>query len=257
MTIEEILHDAMQAARAVFKGKSCNVNYYDPNILPAEKRIFYSDLGIEKRGEIFITLRNRLLEEHLPYKEIYDFLNRNKNKLLVGNCVLLSLYALYYLKKKHKDRLFHLFYNPTLSYTGYQPLSLQIVGLLPPHGHAFVMVCPPSNNQDIPRLNMESPPNIFPQNAWICDPWAGIVCPAINYNDRWKIKMAEWSLRGKTIYINDNDNTDPEFNESPLGKYTYTAVGHGNKLTISNIEIYPDRKVIIDGEPSARKCIIM
>ncbi|MDC9592672.1 hypothetical protein [Xenorhabdus sp. IM139775] len=264
MTIEEVLHDAMRAAQAIFKGKSWNIGYYDPNIPSGEKKDLYNEISVHARNHIFEILHRELFSEE-PNKqkndqEIYHYLHKNKRKFLVSNCLLLSIYALYHLKKKHKNTLRHLFYHSILNYTDDQtPLTLQILSLQYPYDHAFVIVYPPG--KDIPGLGETSSPDTFPKDSWICDPWAGIVCPADFYNYRWKMKMTEWSFRGKTIYINDydindHDNNALDFNHSPLGRYTYTAIERGNRTTISSIEIPPQGKSIIDGKPQTRKCTI-
>ncbi|AOM39518.1 hypothetical protein [Xenorhabdus hominickii] len=86
-------------------------------------------------------------------------------------------------------------------------------------------------------------PNQFPDGSWVCDPWANIVCPARDYNEKWKIKMAEWNFKGKYVALDragvqkDNDS-----NESPLGKYTYTMIQMSQTTISELIIIYPQWK---------------
>ncbi|OTA21093.1 hypothetical protein Xbed_00739 [Xenorhabdus beddingii] len=258
-TIEDILHDTLQAAQSTFKGKSHNISYYDPNILPERKKAFYTEEGMACRDLIFDRLHERLFEKQLSSREIYHYLHRNKNYFLVGNCILLSIFALYYLKKKHKNSLRALFYNPNVNYTRFRSLlNLQIICLQAPYSHAFVMVSPPSNADTKPYLGMISEPNVFPQNAWICDPWANIICPAMDYDKRWKARMSEWNMQGKIIHAaHFSLKNDPHMNGSPLGKYAYTATQRGVKMTTGIITIYPDGSTVIHDEPSSGRCTIL
>ncbi|MDC9597280.1 hypothetical protein [Xenorhabdus anantnagensis] len=253
MKIEEILRDTVQKTKSTFKGKSYNIEYIDLNVLPEEKRFLYTKEGIERRNIIFDDLHEELLQKKLTNKEIYKHLRKNKDSYLVGNCMLLSIFSFCYLKEKHKNSLRALFYNPTIDYTEFNSLlTLQILCIQAPYSHAFVMVCPPSNTETKPELCMISEPNVFPQNAWICDPWANIICPAIDYDTMWKIKMAKWNLKGKTVHaVNQDFENKADFNESPLSKYSYTAIQMGRKMTTDIITIHPNGKLTIEGENSS------
>lgn len=73
--------------------------------------------------------------------------------------------------------------------------------------HAFLLVGHNFHGYDVngkilPTINKES---IFYKdvkdfkNAYICDPWANIVCPVTDYPSRWESKMKKWSGLGKFI----------------------------------------------------------
>ncbi|PHM46224.1 hypothetical protein Xmau_00630 [Xenorhabdus mauleonii] len=257
ITIEEILYDAIRETKSVFKVKSYNIGYYDHNMLPAETRGFYGEKGNILRKRAFDIIYDDTLGKKLNCKEIYNYLNRQKNIIFVGNCLLLAIYSLYYLKKIHKHTFRYLFYKMESNHTHDSPLlTLQVISLLKPYSHSFVMVSPPNNNEEKPYLGMQTPPNQFPRDAWICDPWADIICPAISYDEKWKITMSKWNFAGKTVnitHVKVKEDTDL----SPLGRYAYTAIQMGRKMIVDMITIYPDGKTILHEDTSSKRCNIL
>ncbi|PHM54709.1 hypothetical protein [Xenorhabdus hominickii] len=261
MSIEEILQNTLQIARSTFKGKFHNISYYDHDILPLskEERDLYTEEGMKARDYWFNKLHEEAFENKITCKKIYNYLNKNRNHLLVGNCMMLSIFALYHLKKKYKNSLQILFYNPISDYTRFTSLlTLRIICIQKPYNHAFVMVCPPNNTEKAHSIGMTSAPNLFPVNAWICDPWSQIACPAINYNENWKIKMAEWNFKGKTVLLEKDDlNKHSHFNFSPLGKFNYTTIQIGRQMTTDIITIYPNGDTTVQGIPSSGRCTLL
>jgi hypothetical protein len=73
--------------------------------------------------------------------------------------------------------------------------------------HEFLMVNAPnvlnSTQNILPPLNEHTL-----SNAWVCDPWASIVCSARDYPTQWKAKMEKWSGAGKKI-LQAGKITDP------------------------------------------------
>ncbi|HEY8608992.1 MAG TPA: hypothetical protein VIM12_17900 [Noviherbaspirillum sp.] len=53
----------------------------------------------------------------------------------------------------------------------------------------------------------------WPSDIAICDPWANIACPANQYPDRFRSKMAQWHDNGKLIFFRSQWRSplDPEW----------------------------------------------
>lgn len=74
----------------------------------------------------------------------------------------------------------------------------QVWGMTPP-AHAFVVVgIPPPSLA--PTLDFSEPDWA---GLWICDPWAGIVCPAGNYMQQLNQKMIVWHLQDISVFFSD------------------------------------------------------
>ncbi|OTA21094.1 hypothetical protein Xbed_00740 [Xenorhabdus beddingii] len=256
MSIEEILRNAAQRAQNIFKGKSHNIKYYDVSILPEEKKSFYTDEGLDRRYTAFEELRGELLTTRVPSNRIYHKLISKQNSFLVGNCMLLAIFALQYLKNEHNQTLCQLFYPTDINLSALKSLlTLQLIVTLRPYNHAFSLICPPSYTNPKPKIGETYRPNQFPDGSWICDPWANIVCPAKNYDDKWKLKMAEWNHSGKALYLNrSNVQQDNDLNQSPLGKYAYTMVQMSHKTIDELITIFPNGDSKIKTHHSFRGC---
>ncbi|MDR0217339.1 MAG: hypothetical protein LBI71_00380 [Enterobacteriaceae bacterium] len=259
MSIEYILRDAALNAQNSFKGKSFNIGYCDLNILPEEKRAFYTDEGLDRRCDAFEKIRDRLLTVRQPSNRIYDYLVSHKNSFLVGNCLLLAIFALQYLKKTHKTTLCQLYYSPDTNISELTSLlTLQLIVTLRPYNHAFALICPPSYTLPKPKAGQIYLPNQFPDDSWVCDPWANIVCPANNYNNQWSIRMREWNFKGKNLYLSrSNSPQDNDYNLSPLGKYAYTIVSRSQTTINELITIYPNGDSKITTHHSSRRCNII
>lgn len=50
----------------------------------------------------------------------------------------------------------------------------------------------------------------WPAHLFICDPWANICCPAPDYPDRFKEKMAKWGRGGKRILSAEQEWVAPD-----------------------------------------------
>ncbi|MBI6550491.1 hypothetical protein [Xenorhabdus lircayensis] len=259
MTIEEILHDTMQTAQSIFQGKSHNIKYYDVNILPEEKKSFYTDEGLEHRYNVFEELRDKLLNIRSPSNKIYNHLISKQNSFLVGNCMLLAIFVLQHLEKRHKKTLCQLFYHPEINYPELTSLlSLQLIVTIRPYNHAFALICPPSYTEPKHKVGKIYMPNQFPDSSWVCDPWSNIVCPARGYNDKWKLKMKEWNFKGKALYLERSGvQQDNDLNQSPLGKYSYTMVQMSYTSINELITIYPNGDSKIKTSHSFRRCTLL
>ena len=131
----------------------------------------------------------------------------------VGNCGEMAKLAFNFLKKKNVSVA-----KLSLGF-GVDPLvpKTKFKG-----DHAFLLVGHNFHGYDVngkilPTINKES---IFYKdvkdfkNAYICDPWANIVCPVTDYPSRWESKMQKWSGLGKFITYGSNKVIDPYTNSN-------------------------------------------
>ncbi|PHM40334.1 hypothetical protein Xmau_02095 [Xenorhabdus mauleonii] len=256
MTIEQILQNTMREAQSIFKGKSHNISYYDINILPKEKRKPYTEKEMERRVNSFRKLQEELLIIRYSSEKIYNELISERSRNLVGNCFFLSIFVLQHFIKTYKQRLCQLFYPPDIDLSKLTSLlSLQLIVTNKPYNHVFVLICPPSYILPQRTIGEKYNPNEFPKGAWVCDPWANIVCPAHDYNNAWKFRMAEWNAKGKTVLI---ERTKTKYNEnlnySPLGFYNYMAIQESKKNIDEIIILYPDGKTKTKNSHSSSIC---
>ncbi|MDX7988698.1 hypothetical protein FE392_15390 [Xenorhabdus sp. 12] len=259
MTLEQILHDTMQEAQSIFEGKSHNISYYDINMLPEEKREYYTDEGMDYRVKKFTNLRDELLIIRCSSDKIYSDLISEKNSFLVGNCLLLTIFALQHLKKVYKQNLCQLFYPPDTDLSKLTCLlSLQLIVTDKPYNHAFALICPPSHIFPQHKIKGKYEPNVFPEGSWVCDPWANIVCSAQDYNHAWKARMAEWNTKGKVVFMGrTKTDYDNNFNYSPLGLYTYMAIQKSKKTIDEIIIIFPNGETKTKTNYSYPKCNLL
>ena len=124
----------------------------------------------------------------------------------VGNCGEMAQLAFNFLKKKNVSVA-----KLSLGFgeSGVDPLVPKTIFK---GDHAFLLVGHNFHGYDVngkilPTINKES---IFYKdvkdfkNAYICDPWANIVCPVTDYPSRWESKMKKWSGLGKFISYESN-----------------------------------------------------
>ena len=134
----------------------------------------------------------------------------------VGNCGEMAQLAFNFLKKKNVSVA-----KLSLGFgeSGVDPLVPKTIFK---GDHAFLLVGHNFHGYDVngkilPTINKES---IFYKdvkdfkNAYICDPWANIVCPVTDYPSRWESKMQKWSGLGKFITYGSNKVIDPYTNSN-------------------------------------------
>ena len=134
----------------------------------------------------------------------------------VGNCGEMAQLAFNFLKKKNVSVA-----KLSLGFgeSGVDPLVPKTIFK---GDHAFLLVGHNFHGYDVngkilPTINKES---IFYKdvkdfkNAYICDPWANIVCPVTDYPSRWESKMNKWSGLGKFISYGSNNVIDPYTNSN-------------------------------------------
>lgn len=124
----------------------------------------------------------------------------------VGNCGEMAQLAFNFLKKKNVSVA-----KLSLGF-GESGVDPHVPKTIFKGDHAFLLVGHNFHGYDVngkilPTINKES---IFYKdvkdfkNAYICDPWANIVCPVTDYPSRWESKMKKWSGLGKFISYESN-----------------------------------------------------
>jgi RHS repeat-associated protein len=201
-TIASILGDAIKASYSYFPLKSYNKSYLDTSNLTGYKAWFYSDGIREARARItdkLISTTKNLDSE----SEVFGVIKRSRmaGKALAGNCGLLSTPAFFYLLEK-RERLNQLFHKD---------VNISIVDLEDPYDHTFISVNHPAGAWGPLSSNTKE----WPADTWIVDPWAKIVSPANEYEERWTAKLQKWADRGLAIGGADgNHMTDPKWRDA-------------------------------------------
>jgi len=185
--IQHILQDAIKYARAQFPLKADNKVY--PEHHPKKfKRVHTSYMDRIK------PIRQDYLREELedlqPYEE-YKYIkkhNEDRDPLeLCGNCHELCTVAFYYLVNNYIELVKH--------YSTH--VDIHFIEIADQHDHAFLMV---GQYLSWDRQLPASWGGYLP-SAWVCDPWANIVCPANYFPFEWEAKMLKWHHAGKKLRI--------------------------------------------------------
>lgn len=69
-----------------------------------------------------------------------------------------------------------------------------------PGAHTFTVVGIPQRETVASSIDFREPEF---SNAWVVDPWANINCPASEYMEKLKDRMAQWSVEGRQIIATD------------------------------------------------------
>ncbi|MDC9596047.1 hypothetical protein [Xenorhabdus anantnagensis] len=254
--IQHILHHAIEYSHSAFPGKTTNISYFNIENQSEDRKKRYSikNTGIrqQKLGK---------LQEKLYYlrtdEEKYDHImsERKNDALLVGNCKELSLIAFMYLAKEKASNIYHLYKNSfTANKSGeIHDIYIEVLAAAPlsRYDHCFVMLYYPPHTYDKKFQNkkIDEEYNILPSGAWICDPWANIVCLSENYDTHWKSKMASWAKDGKYLALgsasisSNYKNTELSPLESrghPLYANTFNMIENSKKKVLHKAIIKPD-----------------
>ncbi|MDR0217635.1 MAG: hypothetical protein LBI71_01915 [Enterobacteriaceae bacterium] len=176
-------------------------------------------------------------------RELYNYMLKNKKRLLSGNCPDYCSCAFHYLINNRIDDILNFFNNSSETSNH---IYIQIVVTLGIYDHAFITIGCFNYNVFKPILGRLY--HDLPKGLWVCDPWANIVCRAEKYNDMWKNKMDKWHYMGKCLILGENNEqaTFPSIkNHSPLNKNTYLTIQNSVKKVCSLAVISPDKNVII------------
>lgn len=196
MTIQSILEAALLHARSRFPLKSHNKSYPDKEQLVGIRRQLHSTvLDDARRDEMEKRDEDLSAKDAWDTPDLYRWLRTAQTD--TGNCLDHSLYVFYYLVEN---------YQKVADCFGH-PVNIQIIELTKPGDHLFVVVNQNPSGPD----GSHFPAHMASCNrdAWVCDAWANIICPAWFYPQRWSEKMEKWSRNGKRLELGDDDFVDP------------------------------------------------
>ncbi|MDR0217506.1 MAG: hypothetical protein LBI71_01260 [Enterobacteriaceae bacterium] len=197
-SIKDILEEVLRESRRFFNLKSGNKIYPDLSRVKETKRNFYSIKAINERK----SLINKTYQESRLRKkpcEISNVILRVQGEINhAGNCDQYAVKA-FELLRERMERIADIYSDK---------FSILAVGIMSNRaesnfGHTFLMLA----NY---HFNRNQLPNIFQKNinseAWICDPWANIVCQSHQYPLEWNIKMLKWRAKGKFFSLSEYYN---------------------------------------------------
>ncbi|REF27872.1 hypothetical protein BDD26_2698 [Xenorhabdus cabanillasii] len=199
MDIENILRLVTRRAQNTFKaGSSTHIPYstkdidcigdtLNPNIEKFIDTFFKVHTNVEKMRN---TLIQRKKDDDIPYSYAYYTVNKFRRNL-AGNCHELSDYALHELMKLHSLEIFHHYRKIDRN-----PTFIVSCSLTAPYDHVFIMIYHPRTCSDDIQHEFDKLNTLQPE-AWICDPWADIICQGSQYPFEWQKKMQIW-------YVNDH-----------------------------------------------------
>ena len=190
------------------------------NALSKNKHDFQTklhNLRTKVTNNIVLTVEEKKLMDKLE-SEVEPRVNKARNFAFddlvsfgVGNCGEMAQLAFNFLKKKNVSvaKLSLGFGESVVD--PLVPVDPRVPKTIFKGDHAFLLVGHNFHGYDVngkilPTINKES---IFYKdvkdfkNAYICDPWANIVCPVTDYPSQWELKMQKWSGLGKFIFYKD------------------------------------------------------
>lgn len=241
---ENILLDAIRHARNLFRGKTTNKTYLNIERLPENKRAMYTPQRIKEKENIHDEfLEDFLLKEHIMDRYKHALYKSDAGEVLIGNCGELTLSILGYLTTHRVYDLLNSFISSGKRNINNKmiPVYILIIAFDDPYDHTIAVITLPEQTQDLPEINKIY--DKLPDNSWVCDPWANIVCPSEDYITRWKVKMLRWHLVEKSTSVHQDDQMRDS--SSPLRHANYLAITRSKKRVIHMATISPDGKVDI------------
>ncbi|MDC9613510.1 hypothetical protein PSI19_06330 [Xenorhabdus khoisanae] len=196
--IHFILKQAIEYSHSVFRGKTTNISYFNVESQSEDRKNRYSRENSRNREQKLMGLQEKLRTLGKP-EEKYNCIMEEKKRddSLVGNCNELSITAFMYLARNRAKDIYDLYKDSfTTDASGeIQPIYIEIISPIPTsrYEHCFIMFYYPPHTyahkfQDKEIKPMYKTYNPIPNGAWICDPWANIVCLSENYNKNWEKK---------------------------------------------------------------------
>ncbi|MBD2811476.1 hypothetical protein ID853_11415 [Xenorhabdus sp. Vera] len=227
MAIEDILKNVTRRAKNTFSsGSSTHIPFHTKDIdvvgeneicNPNIKKLFN---GSDLVNDQIRQMRARLRSKSIDYSHTFYTINKFK-KNLGGNCHELSQYVFHDLIKNYSFEIFNF-------YRGIDNNSTYIVmcGAPKPYDHTFVTIYHPSTTENDPISKLQ---HLQPE-AWICDPWADIICKGLQYPYEWDKTMKTWYDNSHYIITNEslrysevrNDRYNQFF--SPLRDQAYYTI---------------------------------
>ncbi|MBE8596626.1 hypothetical protein [Xenorhabdus sp. BG5] len=267
--IHFILKQAIEYSHSVFRGKTTNISYFNVEFQSEDRKNRYSRENILQREQELMELQNKLYKFGKP-EEKYDCIMKEKElkKSLVGNCNELSITALMYLARNRAKDIYYLYKDSFTTDTSgeIQPIYIEVISPIPisRYNHCFIMFYYPPHASDYQSQNKEinqlyKTYNKLPSEAWICDPWANIVCLSQNYNANWQNKMISWAIDGKYLALGNTPLSSVYKNQSqyllwelqgnpgyPLYENTFNMMRNTAMQVNHQAIIKPDGSVVIN-----------
>ncbi|MBC8951550.1 hypothetical protein [Xenorhabdus sp. PB62.4] len=262
--IHFILKQAIKYSHSVFLGKTTNISYFNVEFQSEDRKNRYSRTNSLKREHKLMELQGKLRLLGKP-EEKYDCIMEEKKRddSLVGNCNELSITAFMYLARNRAKDIYNLYKNSFTTETSgeIQPIYIEIISPSPlsRYDHCFIMFYYPPHTYDHKFQDKEIAPRNkkykpIPNGAWICDPWANIVCLSEHYHANWQNKMINWAIDGK--YLALNNAPPPSVYKSqyplqedfghPLYNDTWNMMKDSEKQVNYQAIIKPDGSVVIN-----------
>ncbi|KMJ47048.1 hypothetical protein AB204_00695 [Xenorhabdus khoisanae] len=262
--ISDILRQAIKYSHSIFLGKTTNISYINPELQSEDRQRRYSKKNSQTREQEFLTLRSKLYRFG-NIKEKYDCIMKEKElkQSLVGNCNELSITALMYLATKRAHEIYDLYkkYFTTDTSGKIQSIYIEIISPIPTsrYDHCFIIFYYPPDASDYQSQNKQvnsyyKTYNKLPSGAWICDPWANIVCLSQHYNANWQNKMISWATDGKYLALG-NAHTPSVYKSQcplqenpgyPLYENTFNMMRNTAMQVNHQVIIKPDSTVVIN-----------
>lgn len=212
--VERILNDAVIYSRKRFPLKSANKIYLDKKMLMEYKKTKSYSLHTSKVDQFRVD--NLTALRMLPDDEKESFINKRLelNKfcdLPSGNCEEMSKEAFNFLKLYSFHQIDRLYGRVT---------NIQLVEIVD-KDHVFILI---GNKSMFLPTNMSN----YDDDVFVCDPWAKIVCLAVDFPREWKLKMLKWESRG--LFVKQIESENVKY-RSPME--LYYAAEFGSKRIIS------------------------
>ncbi|CNH29120.1 hypothetical protein [Yersinia kristensenii] len=194
IAVKKLAQLALDYSRNCFRLKSPNKVYINkdaPHVVNDFTRSTYRD-DICKHALIDLQ-RNEQYSSLGPLQRaaFIDSLTRDNQDVNVfaGNCDQLAESAFYYISK----------YGRFILGSGSNQVRVRQVGLKnpTPFGHTWVIL--QYINDNTADINPEWVQWAQINYGIVCDPWANIICHAIDFKSNWVKKMQKYSSRGKYI----------------------------------------------------------
>ncbi|WP_340608657.1 hypothetical protein [Xenorhabdus bharatensis] len=183
------------------------------------------------------SIRDRLKKKDISYCHAYFTINKFKRSL-TGNCQERSQYVFHELMKFHSFEIFNFYIKKDKN-----PTYIALCAAPQPYDHAFIMIHHPTTKQKHPLRELKT----LPPEAWICDPWAEIICKGSQYPDNWKKKMEEWERDSHYVLSTDSsqlkENTPDKYNTlfSPLREHVLNAISFNYEFRLINVAFIDDK----------------
>ncbi len=244
--IENILQDAIQHSRNIFKGKTSNKTYRNYTKLTPNKMARYTPDNIRAREDKHDEFSDQLREiNHITDKYRHCLFSSKHDEQLVGNCGELTIAAFNYLAIHRYNDILRWFSKNGRGRGNedyiMNPIYILFLMFGDPYDHCIAVITHPRETQHKPTLNHLY--RALPDHSWVCDPWANIACSSEEYIARWQRKMSVWNSKGKATSIYQEHQFEDY--PSPATEENLNAINYSIKRVVYMAEIRPHSRTKI------------